>query len=211
MANIILTWVPGGGTIVNQRALRIAKANGDTPNITTGFNPTNDLNVAANTTTAENLNTNTVYRFMVKSLCNEGEPFNNTNGVIEGIVFECLDSEDDVTINYNTAGLTKTATITIDLPNHTPIDGGSTITNYTDIKKVELSIYNAANNAVVKTAVEVTQANGTVIHSFTGLGASVTYTLRYVLIAELNGVPVRSDATGYLSAPCTVEFTTSAL
>jgi hypothetical protein len=212
MAQINLLWVPGGGTTTGQRILRIAKCNGLIPNLTTTFTPVNDYDASQAVSTAEDLQTNTIYRFKVQSLCPVGGPIDNSNGIIEDIVFECVPEDDMDTTTQTTVGLNKSVSVKIDpLPNPTGEDGGVVVANYTDITKVEFSVYDAANAVEIIAPVTVTQVAGVASWEATGLSPSTTYTLRYVLITTINGVEVRSDSISYLGNACTFEFVTDAL
>lgn len=211
MATLALTWIPGGGTATGQRILRIAKVNGLNPNLTTTFTPANDLTIAQSVATAESLQTNTIYRFKVQSICPGGGVVDNSNGVREGIVFEC--NEDIVDIDSVFQSIDVLTTVSVDLAeiNPSPVDGGGAVADYSDIKAIEFSVYDAANAVEVKPPVEeLIIFVGSVQHDFANLAPATTYTLRYVLIAEINGVDRRSDEAAYFGVACTKEFITPA-
>lgn len=204
MGSVNLKWTPGGGTTTGQRILKIAKVNGITPNDTDDFTVANDMDAVQSTNTANSLADNTIYRFKVQSLCPTGGPLNNTNGILEAMVFACL--EEGVSIDTTTSSIT----ISIELPNPTPVDGGAIIANYSDINGIEFSLYDSSGTVLLQGPSYVARSGNpyTSAKTLTGLVTGFSYIVKYVMVATVNGGAVRSD--GYILSvlPCETEVIT---
>lgn len=180
--SIQLKWVPGGGTVTAQRALRIAKVNGSVPNLSTDFTPSNNMDPTVSETLFDSPVDYTIYRLKVQSIC-ETDTVDNTNGVIEGICLPCLQS--GVT---TTPGQTTIA-ISIALPNPTPVDGGATIANYSDIDGILFELYDSLGTTKLAGPFTALKSGNpyTSSYTFTGLVSQTDYIIGYRFLVTLNG------------------------
>jgi hypothetical protein len=136
---MVLNWIPSNNaSSTGQIAKRIARINGNTPNISTGFSPVNVLPSNALTTTFGTPLDNIVYRFNVATNCTIGQPVSNT---FEMVKFGCVPISFEV----------KKNTELYCQVNHTQyvnIDGVTYSDAVGDIENVEFSLY-AANGTTL--------------------------------------------------------------
>lgn len=183
MATRTLTWdntaVLANVNATAQRASKRIKAVGGSFN-TLNFLPVNDLPTSAITTDANMLLVNRVYEFKIEAICTAGGPTANTNGLKEGIVFDCIvpslvrrPTEIDVIIDCTGSDLTKGKVV---------------------LKK-------QSDDSVVGTITSARAADS-IYAGFTGLIATDAYYCEIELYAVVEGVEVISSDAAYLNAVC---------
>ena len=170
-----LTWTPTGGTTTSQIAKY--RALGSSNWITNNFTPANNLSDVATTTTAKNLNTNTVYQFQVDSNC-PGDVSNSN--IYEAVIFECQ---------------TTTLTQTSPTASHWDIRASQ---NPLTVDTVEYRLKNPSN-AVVEN-ISATGSNPVVLFSTVATNGTWKVEWRYVTL--VNGVTVYSTDADQLNAWC---------
>lgn len=181
MANFTLTWTPViTGNVTAQRASYRQKSVGGVF-LTTGFSPSNDLSTAATTTDHGSLTDNTIYEFKISNVCTTGGPTDNSNGVIEQIVFACISPSIGQTTTTATASYTG-------LP--------------TDITKVRFTLRKTSDNSLVSGPTTVTVVGAAASATATGLTASTAYYFQTEFFTTINGVEVVSSGASYLNAVC---------
>lgn len=196
---MILNWIPSNNLFsTGQVAKRVAKVNGNTPILSTGFSPTNPLIPSASTTTFTSPLDNIVYRFNVGTLCVIGNP---TSNIFEMIQFGC------VPISFEIRGLTQLY-CQVDHKQHTTVDGVNFSNPVGDIENVEFSLYNSTGLTLLQGPTMGTFNGGIFGQSFSsivfnGLTPSTTYVIKYTLISTINGVEVRSDNVAQIGQECT--------
>lgn len=182
MALLTLNWdntlVLASANATGQRASKRIKSVGGAFS-TLGFNPANDLLKTAVTTDAT-VDANKVYEFMIQAICISGGPTMNTNGLQEGIVFQCIEPSFDETnttidVVVNLAGL--------------------------DITKIRVRLKKQSDDSLVGT-VTANKIGTIATASFSGLTASTDYYVEIELYATVNGVEVISSAAEYLNEVC---------
>ncbi len=185
MATFTLNWdntlILAEPNAINQRASYRIKSVGGAY-ITTGFTPTNDMATSV-ISTSRTGSANIVYEFKIEALCTAGGPTMNDNGVIEQIVFECIDPIfSDVT----------STSITVTIP-----------TSTTDIEKIKFTLRKQGDGSLVAQTTSISPGDlGDTIAIFSGLTANTAYYIDAVYYATINGVEVMSNQTGYLNLVC---------
>ena len=181
MATFTLTWTPViTGNVTAQRASYRQKSVGGAF-LTTGFSPGNDLSTAATTTSHGSLTSNTIYEFKISNVCTTGGPTDNSNGVIEQIVFACISPSTGQTTTTATASYTG-------LPS--------------DITKVRFTLRKTSDNSLVSGPTTVTVVAGAASVTPTGLTASTSYYFQTEFFTTINGSEVISSDAAYLNAVC---------
>lgn len=179
MATIDLNWdntaVNASANATGQRASKRITAVGGAW-LTTGFLPVNDLPKTANTTVAT-VTVNRVYQFKVEALCAMGGPTINSNGIKEGIVFECVG---------NTEGGPGENAGEVFF-RHTGFDTA------VDINKVKFELYDETNTTLIDTSPELDATAPPMEHTFTGLTPGDEFCVRVVYGAMVDGVQVWSE------------------
>lgn len=199
MATFTLNWdnslVLAEPNAINQRASYRVKSVGG-PYLTTGFTPANDL-ATTDVTTSRTGTENTVYQFKIEAICTAGGPTPNDNGVVEQIVFECIDPIfTDIT----------STEFTVTVP-----------TSTTDMTEIKFDLRLQGDGSLVDTITSISPGNlGDTIAIFTGLTPNTAYYLEMTYYATINGVLVASDSVDYLGDVCggnvvTYQVTTEAL
>ena len=183
MATFTLTWTPViTGNVTAQRASFRQKSVGGAF-LTTGFSPANDLSTAATTTSHGSLTDNTIYEFKISNVCTTGGPTDNSNGVIEQIVFACISPSTCQTTTTATASYTG-------LPS--------------DITKVRFSLLNFDGSSLLQGPIVVNTSAGSCSNIFSGLTPDTAYIIRVEFVALINGVEVTSTLN-----TCQVSVTTN--
>lgn len=208
MPTINLSWTPGSATTAGQRVSAIAKVNGATPNMLTGFAPANDMPSAQSSAVFTTNNFNIIYRFKVENLCDNGSVIPNTNGIKEQIVFNCIPIDvkagDATDVSY-TARILKGA--------YTFIDGTAYPNSISNIEGVEFSLHNSTNGALIQGPVAGTLVGSgsseAFEHTFNSLSPGTSYTLKSVLLSTIDSIQVRSDSAAYLNSTCNTTVTTT--
>lgn len=181
MATFTLTWTPViTGNVTAQRASYRQKSVGGAF-LTTGFSPSNDLSTAATTTDHGSLTDNTIYEFKISNICTTGGPTDNTNGIIEQIVFACIAPTLSQTTTTATAAYTG-------LPS--------------DITKVRFTLRKTSDNSLVSGPTTVTVVGGAASVTPTGLTPTTSYYFQTEFYTVINGVEVISSGAAYLNAVC---------
>lgn len=201
MAQFTLSW-DNGNILTNENALSQRASyrprTGDGPWITTGFDPTNDMEKEiTEADSPDTLNDNIVYQFKIEAICTTGGPTINDNGVREAINFVCITPT--ITHTY------KYGDIELDVSN-------------TDITKATITLRKGSNNALIDIATvdrvgdSIYMETPSAVRSPTiVLDSSSTYYWQVELIANVNNEEVgstRSDFIGSLCSP--YPFTTDA-
>ncbi len=171
--------VLASGNSINQRVSYRQKNIGD-PWITVGFTPNNDLSTSDTSAYIDTLDPNLIYEFKVEAICTEGGPTINDNGIVEQIVFQCIDP-DEVTATQTTA------TIIVDF-------------TATDITKARWRIRRSGDDSLVQSA--ITTVSNSTSHTFTGLVANTSYYITVEYYTTINFVEVISSASNYLDDVC---------
>lgn len=185
MATFTLNWdnslVLAEVNAINQRASYRVKTTGGAF-ITTGFTPSNDM--ATSVTSATHSGTdNKIYEFKVEAICTAGGPTMNDNGIVEQIVFACVDPS-------SLTADASTVTISIDL-------------TATDVTKVRFRLRKQGDDSLVQTITTVTPGGiGTTSANFTGLTSNTAYYVTAEFYCVINGVEVISSSSDYLNAVC---------
>lgn len=185
MATFTLNWdnslVLAEPNAINQRASYRIKTVGGAF-ITTGFTPTNDMSTAVISAT-HNGTENKIYEFKVEALCTAGGPTMNDNGIVEQIVFECVDpssltaDDDSITISLNLTA--------------------------TDITKVRFKLRKQGDDSLVQTITTVCPGGiGSTSANFTALSPNTAYYITAEFYCTINGVEVISSSSDYLNAVC---------
>lgn len=181
MATRGLSWdntaVNASVNAIGQRASKRIKAVGGAWD-TSGFLPANTMAKTVSEANAT-VTANRVYEFKIEALCTTGGPTINTNGIQEGIAFECIGSfEADGSSSEPPGELTVRV---VDFDTLVP-----------DINKVRFKLYNAAGTILVNTSPDL-NSSANIEHTFTGLDPGETYSCRVEYGAIVNGVQVWSE------------------
>jgi hypothetical protein len=157
-----------------------------------GITPANDILKTIKTATITITPFNTKIRVKVQSICSQGGPIDNEDGLEEGIVFQCITPT--ITNTHNSS------TISINL-------------STTDITKVRLSVKRDSDNAVLVPLTIVNRANNAATFTATSLVAQTNYTWNIELYADLSVdgdvTTVISSDIKYLGVACLAPFKTA--
>jgi hypothetical protein len=149
--------------------------------LTDGFTPDNPIAKSVTETLSKPLLDNVVYEFQVESLCGEGGPNPNSNGVVEAIHFACLVVTPQKTHNATT--------ITLDVSG-------------TDLTKAEFCLKKTSDNSIVSANTTYNRVGNSIGASASGLTSNTDYYWEVYIHATVGGV----DTLG--GAPCTYNLTT---
>ena len=184
MATIYLEWdntaVNASGNALNQRLSWRQKTVGGSF-FTSGTTPANDMAKTVNSASHDTAVVNKIYEYKVEALCTIGGPTPNSNGIQEGIAFECLplstltSTIDSVTVDTNLTG--------------------------TDITKVRYTLRKQSDNSLVSTSL-VTVAANAAPNTFSGLDLTTDYYVQVSYLTIVNAVEVESSNAEYLAVSC---------
>jgi hypothetical protein len=184
MAQFTLNWFAAPVMVnpnsVGQRALYRQKSVGGSF-ASTGFTPTNDLSIVAQTTTSPNLGVNRIWEFKVQAICADGGPTDNNNGVIEAMKFACIiptvvHGATESTVTINKLGL--------------------------DLTKAEFTLRLDSNDAIVFGPVTSMPVGNGISATATGLNGNTDYYWEYKLYSTVNGIEIISTATNQVNSLC---------
>jgi hypothetical protein len=162
------------------RALQRQKVIGGTF-YTTGFIPANDLAPSLTSTEFTAYVVNKIYELKVQSICSSGGPTDNSNGIQEGIVFDCLP-------------------MVIDVPSDpsTEFDGYVDL-GTTDIEGIKYTLKKQSDSSIVEPETDSPAIDGASGISYTGLDPDTDYYIDGVFYATINGVEVLYPCGGNVS------------
>lgn len=184
MATIYLEWdntaVNASANALNQRLSWRQKSVGGSF-FTSGTTPANDMAKTVNAASHDTAVVNKIYEYKVEALCTTGGPTPNSNGLQEGIVFECV-APSIIGVSTNSMNFT------INIPS-------------TDITKARVRLKLQSDNSVIDTQT-ITKVSDAITYNFTGLTPSTGYYLEVEFYATVNGVEVISSSLDYLNAVC---------
>lgn len=184
MPQFVLNWfaapVMVNPNATGQRAVYRQKAVGGSF-ISTGFTPTNDLTIVAQTTTSPNLAANKIWEFKIQALCTTGGPTDNNNGIVEALKFAC--------ITPTLSSTSVTATIQVNITG-------------LDISKITFTLHKNSDNSIVFGPVTNTPSGSIIQAQATGITDDTDYYWSYYLHSVVGGVEILSTAVNQLNAEC---------
>lgn len=184
MAQFTLNWfsvlVMINPNAISQRALYRQKSVGGAF-ISTGFTPANDLPKTAQTTTSPSLADNVIWEFKVQSICTEGGPTDNDNGIREHLHFACIPPI--LTFTDTTATIVLNVTTT-------------------DITKAAFTLRQVSDDSVVYGPTISVRAGNSITGNATGLTPGTEYYWEIVLYTTINGVEIYSTLPSNIDGPC---------
>lgn len=184
MPQFVLNWYAAPVMVnpnsIGQRASYRQKAVGGSF-ITTGFTPSNDLNIVAQTITSPNLAANKIWEFKVEALCTSGGPTINNNGIQEALKFACISP----TLSSTTTTVTAQLNIT-----------------GLDITKAQFTLHKVSDNSTTYGPVTNTPSGSIIQAVATGQTPDTAFYWEIILYTTLNGVEIASNTTSQLNSSC---------